>query len=125
MSLTVTRVIKAESIGARFMSVSTIDFDSSYPTGGEPLTPADLGFASTSDPELHIEVKAKGGYVFEYDHANQKVLAYRRGAITENVAGTYTQNAVLAAAALAEVADTADLSAVTGVRVVAYGKFKA
>ncbi len=53
------------------MIVGTIDFDASYPTGGESL---DL---STDIPGLlAVFIETKGGYVFEYDYTNKKVIAY-------------------------------------------------
>jgi hypothetical protein len=46
-------------------------FDSSYPTGGEPLTPADLGLSSI----LFLHATPASGYSFEYDFTNQKLIA--------------------------------------------------
>lgn len=56
--------------------VKTVTFDSSYPTGGEPLAPASLGLASV----LFAVCNPAGGYIFEYDIANSKLKAYRGGA---------------------------------------------
>lgn len=82
----------------------TVDFDSSYPTGGEPL---DL--SGDFKDLLFVHIEPKSGYIFEYDYTSKKVLAYWNDAD----AG--------ADAALIEVADTTDLSALTGVRVLARG----
>lgn len=86
----------------------TIAFDSSYATGGESLdfTSAGLDMFRTV---LGVLVETKSGYLFEYDYTNKKVKAYR-----------FDYDAVADGAAI-EVANTTDLSAVTGVRVFAWG----
>lgn len=71
--------------------IKEITFDSSYPTGGEPITPAMLGL-STIDI---LRANPAGGYVLSWDDANAKLLAYRGGA----------DNAVLA-----QESDTTNLS---------------
>lgn len=84
------------------MMVVSIDFDNSYPTGGEAL---DL----SGDFPILLGVftdGGKAGYVPQYDYANKKILMYEAGAD---------------AAALDEVADTTDLSAITGVKLLAIG----
>jgi len=99
MALTITRTGDWQgNPGDRISSKVTIAFDDSYPTGGESLTPADLGMGVFDV----VIIGSKGGYVFEYDYANRKVLAYT--------------------GALAQVADTTDLVAVTGVTVYAIGR---
>jgi hypothetical protein len=47
-----------------------------YPTGGEPLSRASLGFAATVDPEFSVECEISAGYVSEYDHVNSKLIVY-------------------------------------------------
>lgn len=79
-----------------------IAFDSSYPTGGEAL---DLS-AKLPTKVAAVLFDGMGGYVPQYDYANKKVLMYEAGAD---------------GAALDEVADTTDLSALTTVRFVAIG----
>lgn len=91
------------------LALRNITFDSSYPTGGEAVTAANFGLTSI----LAMICLPTGGYVASFDAANSKILVYLRGAITENAAGSYTQSAVLAAAAFAEVADTSNLSTLT------------
>lgn len=95
-------------IGDRREHIYTFTAPGSYTTGGDALTKADLGFASTADPEFDVAIRSAGGYVFEYDHTNSKVKAYRQTAAT---------------GALAEVSNGVDISAATGVRVVAKGRF--
>lgn len=80
------------------LTITSIDMDSSYPTGGEPLTAADLGFAKK--PRIVVAFPAKG-YVFEYDFVNEKLKAYASS-------GT-------------EVTNATDLSSVTNIQVFAWG----
>lgn len=128
MGLTITNRVETV-MGDRRAITCDVAFDSSYPTGGEDLTAATLGMTTV---DFCIS-EAKGGRNFVYDRANSKLLAYNVAAVgththTENTAGSYTQNATTAAggavsaAALAEVADTTNLSSVTGVRIFAFGK---
>ena len=71
--------------------------DSSYPTGGEAVDFTALAPYSAVDAVLLVGVDA-GGYVIEYDESAGKLVAYEAGAD---------------AAALDEVANATDLSAVT------------
>lgn len=103
MGLTVA-VTSNQVVGARRQVVGTVAFDSSYPTGGEALTPATLGLIAVD----HINVPAKSGYTFEYDYTNKKLLAYW---VDTSVDG----------AAQAQVVDTTNLSTLTGVRFEAFG----
>lgn len=50
----------------------TIDFDSSYPTGGEDASDISRYFSST--PKIILE--SKNGYLFEYDRTNDKIKVY-------------------------------------------------
>ena len=83
-------------------TIKRIQLDSSYPTGGESLTAGDLGFTAIHAIMIDTETS---GYIAQYDYTNEKVEVYEAGAD---------------AAALDEVANTTDLSAVY-VRVLAYG----
>ena len=82
-----------------------VDFDSSYPTGGESLPASDLGL-SVVDIVLP---SPKSGYIFEYDYTNSKLKAY------------YADYDASADGALIEVASTTDLSGVTGVKLLVMG----
>lgn len=101
MSLTLTAVDR-ESYGSETKIVGALSFDSSYPTGGEVFNLASIGLVSMST--VLIE-PGYGGCVFNYDYSANKVRAY-------HVSG----------GVLVEVANTTDLSAITGVRFTAYGK---
>lgn len=93
-----------QSGGSRIETVVVIAFDNSYPTGGEPLTKAELGLSSVDS----VVIPSVGGYVFNYDYINEKVLVY-------------VEEGVAAGGPLLEVANATDLSALTGVRVIARG----
>lgn len=105
MAITITNVSKPYTTGDRWQTVNKIALDNNYPTGGYSVKPGDLGFASTVDPEFLVEVNDTNGYTAVYDYTNQKLVFYTS-------AGTQTTNAT-------------DLSAITAVRVVATGKYRA
>lgn len=105
MAVTVTRIGVPNVAGNLRVGIFQLAFDASYPTGGEALTPADLGL---SEIDVLIAEPA-GGYTFEYDHTNEKLLARWVDTTTDG-------------APQAQVADTTDLSGVTGVRIIAFGR---
>lgn len=53
-------------------NIAEVTFDNSYPTGGEPVTPAQFGVRSID----MMLITNNGGYIFEYDHVNNKIKAY-------------------------------------------------
>lgn len=106
MAVTISQVGSKHSMGDLRAVIADIAFDSSYPTGGEPLTAGDLGL-STID---FLMAEPAGGYTFEYDHTNSKLIA-RYGDLNAVADGPQIQ-----------VPDTTDLSTVTGVRVIAFGR---
>lgn len=73
MALTVT-INKTDTVG-RYLKVKTgtILFDSSYPTNGEALTAANLGFSSSVQTFV---ASPAAGLIFEYDFANSKLKAH-------------------------------------------------
>lgn len=82
------------------LCVVELTFDSSYPTGGEALTPAMVnGFEG--DIDWLICIGDSGGYVFDWDNTNGKIKAY------------WADYDAVADGALVEVADTTDLSGVS------------
>ena len=102
MALTVS-VLDDNVVGARRRKVLSVTFDDSYPTGGESLTPADAGLVSFT----HVSAEPADGYVFEFDHTNEKVIAYWVDTTTDG-------------APMAQVANTTDLATVVS-RVVVEG----
>lgn len=91
--------------------VKTVAFDNSYPTGGEQLGSAATAAAGAAalglSTVLFLHASSTSGYTFEYDYAG-KLLAY------------YGNNDA-ADGPLIEVPNATDLSAVTGVRILAIG----
>lgn len=71
MALTIETIQKGVA-GDCFDDVIEVTFDNSYPTGGESLTPADIGRTRI----LHVDASPGGGFVYEYDHDNSKLKAY-------------------------------------------------
>ena len=87
---------------------ATIDFDSSYPTGGESLTAADLGLRTFLTGGVAIDPKS--GYTFEFDYTNAKVLVYRTATLTPAgsvAAPTFTGTANVGTAGIVQDDDTA------------------
>lgn len=135
MALTNTFINRVK-FGNKRVHTLDIDFDSSYPTGGESLTASDLGLHKV---ELLL-ASPKTGFSFEYDYTNSKLKAMCPGVVTGAAgAGTlddFPMSGVGATAASVgltagntttrfggqvEVANTADLSTITDVRVMAIG----
>src|SRR5687768_10018356 len=104
MALTVDN--KVRTLGSRRVVFADVDFDSSYPTGGESLTPGDLGLGSID----FLIASPTSGYTFQYDYTNKTLLAYQG------------DNANAAAAPSVQVPNTTNLSAVTNVRILAAGR---
>lgn len=108
MALTVTDPVGFPiSLGSRYLNIRHVDFDTSYPTGGEPLTFEDLGFSRAPD----VVIALPKTRVFEYDSANEKLKAYE---------GDYSN---AADGPLVEVPNATDLSAHTDVVVLAIGQY--
>jgi len=105
MAIALTSLSKPYSIGDRFRTLTSVALDNSYVTGGYPLTRAQLGFSATADPEFHAEIDNANGWSLTYDYVNQKLMAW--------------------ASANVQVANAADLSSVTAVRILCSGRFKA
>lgn len=104
MAIALTNVSKPHVVGDRWRTIYTAALDNSYPSGGYSVKPTDLGFASSADPDFLVELHDSQGYDADYDYVNQKIIIYTS-------AGTQTSGST-------------DLSAITLLRVVAYGKFR-
>lgn len=132
MALTIS-ITNYELTGKSKRVTGTIDFDSSYPTGGESLTPAQLRMSVVKS----FATETTGGLIFKYDKANKKILAYQptggggtnpttlqapkvsSGASSASAVDATTPTIVPGIAK--ECANTADLSGITGVPFVAVG----
>lgn len=103
MALTISNVDNSGLLNKRVV-LCDLAFDSSYPTGGEALVANTLGMLSFD----LVLIEPKAGLVFSFDRTNNKVLAYWTSNTTDGEA-------------MVEVTDSTDLSAVTGVRIMAIG----
>ncbi|MBI2020209.1 hypothetical protein HYS94_02200 [Candidatus Daviesbacteria bacterium] len=131
MPLTLTERRRGIAGDMRY-AVYTVAFDASYASGGEPLTPATLGF----DIVHLLEADAPAGYKVAYDYTNRTLRAYRIDVVagagvadgnntliksatsTLEVAGTGTAFQV----ALGEVTATNDMSTdLAAVRLLVFG----
>lgn len=88
-------------MGRRRVHLAQITLDSSYPTGGEAVDFRNIGVQNDANARYFFQQRGPitGGYVFVYDRTNRKLLVFW---VDTTVDG----------AALAQVADTTDLSAV-------------
>lgn len=76
MGLTVTIGGSEKTVfGNRRAVFADVAFDSSYPTGGEALTPETLGLRTID----FLVVENASGYTFEYDRTNEKLKAFAGG----------------------------------------------
>ncbi len=130
MSLTVNNQ-EYSVFGNKGIGMCDVDFDSSYPTGGESFTPEDIGLSVIQ----HILIEGKSGYIFEYDYGNEKIkvmlptkIAAASGTVNDALGFATGQSALHSETAArtvtdvaAEVANTTDLSTLTGVKVMAFG----
>jgi len=89
-------------VGKMRMSCGTFLFDASYPTNGEPITPAMLGFQSRIEAISFIGGMGAGKQI-DWDRVNSKLICYTPAT------GTH-----------AEVADTTD-PGLAAARFVAWG----
>ena len=102
-------------IGNKRMHFVEVDFDSSYPTGGESLTAANMGLSLID----RVWVPDKSGYGFEYDYTNSKLKAYYpRATITSTLVArppqvTHADTAVTAHTATAVSAHATGATTVT------------
>lgn len=94
MALVATAVFKTSGQDGRRMHVYNLAFDDAYPTGGEALTANQVGLHRIDE----AFIPPAGGFTFEWDQANGKVLAYW---VDTTVDG----------AAMAQVPDTTDINA--------------
>lgn len=99
--------ITSQIVGVEREVRGTAAFDASYPTGGESLS----GLAAACGLSLINDAKffPHEGFVFEWDSANAKVLAY------------YGDNNNAADGALIQVPNTTDLSGQAAVQFVVRG----
>ena len=146
MPLTITQVRRTVTGNLRYLTVD-LDFDSSYPTNGEPLVPADVGMTVFDLVLIEPKVATIGAtascFIFDYNRTNSAVRAWEQGfrtgstavadattgALAENTAAAETTFRAMGTAVdtnislggLREVPPTTNLSTLTGVRAVIWG----
>jgi hypothetical protein len=95
----VVRLVSEERAGHHKEVTVSVDFDSSYPTGGEAFDPA-MSPVGIPNPDIML-AESKAGYNFVLNRSGKKLLAYN---------GT------------TQASNGADLSAVTDVRLKICGR---
>lgn len=96
MAATVTITDKVKVANAR-INVASVLLDSSYPTGGEAITPNQFGMGVI----MAVLPVSSSGFHPEWDNVNNKLLMY------------WVDNNAVADSQMIQVPDTTDLSAVT------------
>ena len=86
-ALTLTRQ-RVENAGSETKMEYTVGFDSSYASGGESLTAANVGLTS-----IHrVSAAPKSGYVFAYDYSANKLRVYNSGTAINTQSITLTDD---------------------------------
>jgi len=83
-ALTVSNDV-ATVFGNKHIRVADITWDSSYATGGEELTPANLGLTSI---DVVVPLTDNAAWVFSYDYSAETLMAFGAPAADYTVAGT-------------------------------------
>lgn len=63
------------SAGDLAFRVVDITLDTDYPAGGWPLSAQSLGFGSNGTVFFVLTPGVRGGFHYEYDHVNRKLIA--------------------------------------------------
>lgn len=95
-----------KSIGNIKAVVGTVALDDSYPTGGESISAAAFGLGVID----FLIASPTSGYVFQWDNANKKLLAY------------YADYDAVADGALIQVGAGVNLSALSAIPVLVFGR---
>ena len=102
MAISKTVVPDSEDIwGKHRVKVFDITLDSSYPTGGYSLTATDLHWSQLDSVEVISGNSASGGYVFNWDTVNKKLMAFY-GAAGATPAGTISGNVTVVGGSIGE-----------------------
>jgi hypothetical protein len=129
MAMGVT-VVKRDAWGQFFVRLVEFDFDNSYPANGEAYTLSQLELSQEVIAVWFLEQRL--GYAFEHDKANKKIkvraitaaggaAAAGTDALSLKAGVVNKEQATAMHGTLAEVQDTADLSALTDVRALVLG----
>lgn len=78
MALTIANVdARAEDVfGRHKVRIVTVTFDSSYPTGGESFTPANVGLAQIDYVGISPDAAVLPGYVVQYDYTDEVLIVF-------------------------------------------------
>lgn len=101
MALTITGV-RSGIMGDLRYRVVDVAFDTTYASGGEPLTPATLSF----DQIYFLRAHAPAGYKVSYDYTNATLRAYRIGVETTAAGATANNSLIKSGTSTLEVAGT-------------------
>lgn len=71
--------------GREYLKIFDVTFDSSYPTGGEAL---DLSTIGLSTRVTQFTAPNTGGYAFDYNRTDDKILVYRAPGASPTFTGT-------------------------------------
>ncbi len=84
MAITLSRVKDAEDVWGKHRTVLyDITLDSSYPTGGEAITPREVGLSIIKGAQvMGIKDATSGGVVVQWDYDSQKLMAFRSAGFT-------------------------------------------
>ena len=83
---------RKQTLGTWKFGIADVTMDSSYPTGGESIDPADFGITT---PYI-VVIDGAQGYTAEWDYTNSKIIVYLQGVRTGSTAAAgYTNGAVL------------------------------
>jgi hypothetical protein len=76
MALTLTRLKDGDNVEGKFFSrIYDVTFDSSYPTGGEAVSPASVGLKHIYGVRvLGVKDTTSAGYKVDWDYDNQKLI---------------------------------------------------
>ena len=116
MSLSVT-VKEQFTEGKARVVRGTLAFDTSYPTGGEPLAASAIGLSGIEQIDIAY---ADAGYVFDYDKSNEKLKVFEGGAaahthaITAQATDSVSGGTPAGTNSTSSVTGTADAQAFTG-----------
>jgi hypothetical protein len=83
MALTVANVdsFSDDVFGRHKVRIVEVTFDSSYASGGESLTPSDVGLSDISIVLISPDANALEGYVVAYDYTAEKLMVFEEEAV--------------------------------------------
>jgi len=82
---------RKNTLGAWKLGVADVTMDSSYPTGGEAVDPADFGITTA----YIVLIDGAQGFHGVWDYTNKKIVVYTQGVtMGSTAAGAYTNGAV-------------------------------